>query len=219
MDFSPFLNVNVLKGSVAAGDRPPRHLRQGGGKLLVVERRALLDRVRVDQHERVAALDRPAVPEAVRLFDPRRRARDVQRGGLVLLAQAGCALVVGRRLLPEDRRRHRHREEERREDDNRADQDSHAADSTRNLAVSAHAVRSTRIRARRPRVLPCRSARGAEGERGEPLGAPLSTRGRLARSRSRTAGKTHLRGAGRRKAGAPLRHPSRTLAPAKRFAC
>ena len=32
------------------------------------------------------------------------------------------------------------------------------------------------------------------------------------------AGKTHLRGAGRRQAGAPLRHPSRTLAPTKRFA-
>ena len=80
-------------------DLPARHLRKRGGELLVVERRALLAGVGIDQHEFVPALHRPPVPEAMGLLDPGGRPGHVERERFVLLAQAGGPLVVGGRDL------------------------------------------------------------------------------------------------------------------------
>ena len=63
-----------------SGDLPARHLRHRGREPLVIERRPFLSRVGIDENELVAALHRPAIPEAVRLLDPggRRRARSAR---------------------------------------------------------------------------------------------------------------------------------------------
>ncbi len=61
----------------------------------MIECRALLQRVGVHQHELISSFDRPAIPEARRLFDPCRGLGDVRRELLILLAHPHRALVVG----------------------------------------------------------------------------------------------------------------------------
>ena len=113
------------------GDLAARHLRDRGREPLVIERRPLLSRVGVDEDELVAALHRPPVPEPVRLLDPGRRARHIERRGLVLLAQPGRALVVGGRHLRGARQRDRAEQQGDRDGEGAVLRLEHAGDSIR----------------------------------------------------------------------------------------
>ena len=126
----------VLEGERVEGERrrrdlPSRHLRERRGKLLVIERRALLAGVGVDEHELVAALHRSPVPEAVRLLDPGGRPGHVERQRFVLLAQRRRALVVGGRDLRGGRQR-KSADDEAGQQSRSAERFEHVADSTRN---------------------------------------------------------------------------------------
>ena len=74
------------------------HARQRRRQSRVIERRALLPRRRVDEHELIAALHRLAIPEA-RGPDPRRLLRDVHREPAQPLVDGrGASIVVDRSL-------------------------------------------------------------------------------------------------------------------------
>src|SRR6185437_6661976 len=66
-----------------------------GGELCVVECCALLQRLGVDDHELVAALDRASIPEAIGLADPARAVDDVDGEPVVMRIELRRASVVG----------------------------------------------------------------------------------------------------------------------------
>src|ERR1019366_687351 len=65
-----------------------------GTKVLARQRRALLERGGVNHDDLTAAASRLAVPEAIRVLDPRRRFGGIDHQSLVPLAQFHRALVV-----------------------------------------------------------------------------------------------------------------------------